>query len=661
MRKQGLTSGIAWIYICFVGSAMALPVLAFAVDKDREALDRHFRQSVRPIVRKHCGGCHNEADKKAGLNLLNYDFTIQIIRDGERWANIIELVENEQMPPPNKPRMTTAEKDTFVHNIRSYLSEALAEPDPGQVILRRLSHREYRHTIQDLIGIDVPVEKYFPADGSGGGGFDNQSKVLYLSPLLLERYYEVAQIILDSAYQDAEIWDQIVPHSYQPVFWEKMIHFLLRIVNGGHEYLVNCAKEEARKSIISFATQAYRRFLSFEEKERLIDFFAEVYTAHIGDPDAFDLSIRETYTSILISHAFLYRREVELPLDKPYPISDLELASRLSYLLWSSMPDDTLLEIAYREELHKPEALKQQVSRMLENPKSMRFAQSFVTQWLELNELENGHQVDFAKYPEYDEILRKSMISEASYFFHYILTNSKNFLDLIDSDYTFVNESLARIYGIKGIEGPDMRKVSLEDPNRGGVLGMAGVLTTTSLPLRTSPVLRGKWVLEQVLGTPPPPPPPDVPELEAAKEADTELDLRELLMLHRSSSTCYACHQKMDPIGLGLENFDAIGRWRDAYGEVLIDASGMLVSGEPFNGPAELKQILLEKKEDFAENLSRRMLSYALGRGIRFQDYLTVKKLTNYLLENDFDTEGFMYELVMSFPFRYKKSDLPEI
>jgi len=660
MKIQGSTISIICLYVCFVGSTMLLPYPTMAIDKDREALDRHFRKSVRPIIRKHCGSCHNEADKKAGLNLLNYDFTIQIIRDGERWANIIELVENEQMPPPNKPRMSTAEKDTFIYNIRSYLSEALAEPDPGQVILRRLSHREYRYTIEDLTGIDIPVEKYFPADGSGGGGFDNQSKVLYLSPLLLERYYEVAQIILDSAYQDPEVWDEIVPHSYQPALWEKMIHFFRRLINGNDEYLIKKAKTAAWKSIIPFATKAYRRFLSPEEKERLIDFFAEVYITHIGDPHAFDISIRETYTSILISHAFLYRREVELPLDRPYPISDLELASRLSYLFWSSMPDDTLLEMAYREELHKPNILKQQVSRMLNNPKSMRFAQSFVTQWLELNELENGHQVDAAKYPEFDEIMRKSMISEASYFFHHILTRSRNFLDLIDSDYTFVNESLAKIYGMKDIDGPDMRKVSLADPNRGGVLGMAGVLTTTSLPLRTSPVLRGKWVLEQVLGTPPPPPPPDVPELEAAKEAETELDLRELLMLHRSPSTCYACHQKMDPIGLGLENFDAIGRWRDAYGEGPIDASGMLASGESFNGPAELKQILLEKKKDFAENLSRRMLSYALGRGVRFQDYLTVQQLTHYLLENDFDTEGFMYELVMSFPFRYKKSDLPE-
>jgi len=655
-------SRILFAKIILYVSFFALNGALFAIDdNEREKQDKHYRQWVRPIIRQHCGSCHNEADKKAGLNLLKYDFTIQIERDGELWAEILELVEDGQMPPQNQPRLREAEMDTLFKYIEKYLSSALAEPDPGQVILRRLSHREYQHTLEDLLGVSIPVKRYFPADGSGGGGFDNQAKVLYVSPLLLEQYYEVAQMALDSVFQEQDLWGQLIQTPFTPGIWDKMIYWWEQMTKGSSNRLVAKAKEAAAPSIRSFASLAYRRFLSRDEEEKLLTFFEEVYETDPLSARHFDKSLRETFASILISHSFLYRREVELPLDKPYQISDFELASRLSYFLWSSMPDDTLLRVAYKEDLHDPDILQSQIRRMLKDPKSMRFAESFASQWLELNELEGLHTVDRNRYPQYDDVLKRAMIAEASYFFHHVITKRQNFLDLIDSDYTFVNEKLASLYRIEGIKGSQMQRVALTDPNRGGVLGMAGVLTTTSFPLRTSPVLRGKWVLEQLLGTPPPPPPPDVPELDAEKAVETELDLRELLMLHRSPSTCYACHQKMDPIGLGLENFDAIGRWRETYGTVPIDASGVLTTGETFVGPRQLKHILMDKKEDFAENLSRRMLSYALGREVRFQDHLVINELTTYLLENEFDTIGFIERVVMSFPFRYKKSDLPEV
>lgn len=323
------------------------------------------------------------------------------------------------------------------------------------------------------------------------------------------------------------------------------------------------------------------------------------------------------------------------------------------------MPDATLFNVAYREDLHDANVLKRETLRMMADPKFMRFAQSFAGQWLEVEEVLDAPKTDLEKFPELTMPLREAMYNEAVQYFYHVFTQSRNLLELIDSDYTFLNEDLARHYGIEGVKGKHMQAVLLTDRNRGGILGMGAVLTATSLPLRTSPVLRGKWVLEQVLGTPPPPPPPDVPELEAAKEqVKDELDLRALLAQHRSPSACTSCHQKMDPIGLGLENFDAIGRWRDSYGETTkVDASGVLTSGEAFTGPAQLKQILCEEREKFARNISRKMLSFALGRGVDFKDSPTMEQLTKALLENEFDSQSFMLALVNSFPFRYKKSD----
>ena len=225
-----------------------------------------------------------------------------------------------------------------------------------------------------------------------------------------------------------------------------------------------------------------------------------------------------------------------------------------------------------------------------------------------------------------------------------------------------MNEPLAAHYGMDGVEGDSMRKVHFASDTRGGVLGMAGVLTATSLPNRTSPVLRGKWVLEQMLGTPPPPPPPNVPDLEASHDtSESEVTLRLLLERHRADEACKGCHQAMDPIGLGLENFDAMGRWRTAYGEMPIDPSGVMKSGETFQGPGELRKILRSKKELFAKNFSIKMMSYALGRGIIFKDSPTVKQLQNVLLETDFDSEQFIMALVNSYPFRYKKSDTKDV
>ena len=347
----------------------------------------------------------------------------------------------------------------------------------------------------------------------------------------------------------------------------------------------------------------------------------------------------------------------------PYQISNFELASRMSFFLWSSIPDLELLNVAYREDLHDPKVLEREVKRMLRSPKSQRMGEQFAVQWLELKKLTDpSFQIDPEIFPDYTPELRDGMIKEVSTYFNYVTEETKNYLELIDSDYSFLNEDLAQLYGIPGVEGKAMRKVNFSREDRGGVLGMAGVLTATSLPTRTSPVLRGKWVLEQILGTPAPPPPPNVPELEASHDPNKPAEsLRVLLERHRSDPACQGCHEAMDAIGLGLENFDGIGRWRDSYGSEVIDPTGVLKSGEVFESPAELRKILLQKQELFAKNFSGKMLSFALGRSLGFKDSPTIKRLQQTLLESNFHSERFIVEIVKSYPFRYKKSDNQDV
>ncbi|PHN03415.1 DUF1592 domain-containing protein [Flavilitoribacter nigricans] len=619
----------------------------------------HYWDVVMPIMRKYCNQeCHNADDLKGGLNLERYDFISRIQRDGELFTSLIRLVENGEMPPENKLQMPAAEQDTLLSYIKKYLKEALAIPNPGQIPPRRLSMREYAYAIQDLTGVSLDPTEFFPKDPSGGEGFDNFARVLYLNPLLMERYLEATEYIVEEAYCNVDRWERIVPGYRQSlgtalrVWWQRVRH--------DRDISLEGPLAAAETQITDFATRAYRRILLPQEKQKLLDFFTEVYLQLPAIPERFDISMQQVFKAVLLSPNFLIRQENDRPTEDPYLVSSFEMASRLSFFLWSSIPDDTLMQAAYRDELLQPELLRVQITRMLRSPKLKRMAESFASQWLEIDKLADpSHSVDDKIFPEYSPDLGKWMQQEAVDYFYYTLTGSNNLLELIDGRYTFLNEPLAEHYGIEGIDGENMRRVQLDDPIRGGVLGMGGVLTATSLPHRTSPVLRGKWVLEKILGTPAKAPPPDVPELEEAKKTNDEMALRELLTIHRANPACQGCHQEMDDLGFALENFDAIGRWRDSYGMKLvdIDASGIMKSGEAFNGPVELKALLRSKKAQFAKSFSQKVLGFALGRGIDFKDSKTVAALSETLLENDFDASLFLTEVAMSYPFRYKLSD----
>jgi hypothetical protein len=627
---------------------------ASAADPESEIL-----KAVKPIVEKHCFSCHKESKQEGGINLENLGNESQVIREGHIWMKALKQVQSGEMPPSSKPQMSADEQNILVKGINEILAKALdkAANDPGNVVIRRLSHDEYRYSVLQLVGVDFDAKSYFPADGSGGAGFDNFSRTLFLTPLKMERYYDAADQIIEQAYAESQLWRSLVPKPYVESLWQRLVNWFMGLFskNNGAEGAAQAAEEV----ILPFASKAYRRFLKPEEKATLITLFKKVYKG-TEDQNRYDLAIKETLKAVLISPKFLYRVEDEQPMGQPFELSNFELASRLSYFLWSTLPDKELFDVAYREDLHDPAVLNKQVKRMLHDPKTKRFSESFATQWFGISKLKDNNPVDPERFPEFTPSLRQAMYGEMVEYFHYVLTQSKNFKDLLDSDYTFLNEELAKHYSIDGVKGENLRKVTLQDKIRGGVLGMGSVLTSTSLPLRTSPVLRGKWVLEEILGTPAPPPPPDAGQLDEDKAAHKNASIRDLLVLHRSKADCMSCHKKMDPIGFGLENFDPVGRWRDGYGEEPIIAWDTLSSGEVFNGPVELKKILLTKQENFARVLAGKMFTYATGRSAEFVDEPYIQKLVDNLLENNFHTEKFILELVNSYPFRYKINDKTE-
>jgi len=620
---------------------------------------KHYWRVVKPIFDENCNkACHNADDNKGGLNLNQFDFILSIQRQGEVFLKVIEHVENGTMPPEEKHPLTIMEKDTLLFYIKKYIKDALDKPDPGLITARRLSNREYEYAIQDLTGIVIKTDSLMPRDPGGGEGFDNFSGTLYITPLLMERYFQIAETVVEQMSANRELWRRHVPANRFSIF-QRIKHWWYAWIHK-QDLAYEATLEHAREAIASFATLAFRRYLNPAERDKFLEFFQEVYHSQPGESNRYESAIQEVLKAVLVSHHFLIRQEADPPLQDPYPISNFELATRISSFLWCSIPDIELLEAAYRGDLRDPELLRYQVGRMLNDPRSKRMAESFVTQWLEIDNLvQPEFEMDHALFPEFDQGLRHSMYSETVEYFYYTLSDSRNFLELLNGRYTFLNETLARHYGLSGIEGNEMRKVELDLPERGGLLGMASVLTATSLPNRTSPVLRGKWVMEKVLSTPAKPPPPNVPDLETTSEIHDELTLREALVLHREDPACYGCHQDMDDLGFALENFDAIGRWRTSYpnSAKLIDVSGSLKSGEHFQGAAELREILDSKQEQFARAISRKMLGFALGRSIQFIDSKTIEQLANVLLENKFDPVPFIEEVVLSYPFQYKKTD----
>jgi hypothetical protein len=455
------------------------------------------------------------------------------------------------------------------------------------------------------------------------------------------------------------------------VFWLELVGPLDPRTEFQAKILDSTAKldKKARTRAIfkTFASRAYRRPASTDEVERL----AKLVEKFESKGDKWENALQIGFEAVLCSPKFLFRVELDDRPDSadPHPIDDHQLASRLSYFLWSSMPDDELLALAEKKQLHQN--LDKQVRRLLKDPRSEALVDNFGMQWLQLRNLKT-FAPDPKTFPDWDEPLRLAMLKETELFLQTVMREDRSILDLIDADFTFMNERLGKHYGIvdtmgnrKGndkkvsggipLRGPEFKRVKLQGSERGGILTQASVLTVNSNPTRTSPVKRGRWVLEQILGTPPPPPPADVPELEEGDKAQTKGSLRQRMEQHRANPSCAFCHARMDPIGFAFENFNGIGQFRTKDGDFPIDPAGVLPNGQSFKGPGDLKAILKGKKDLFGRSLTEKMLTYGTGRGLEYYDRAAIDTIVAELGRNDYRFSVLVTAIVQSDPFRLRR------
>ena len=629
-----------------------------------------------PLFAENCYLCHGPLTQTAGLNLSKLMSEVPLVRNRDVWQRVIGALEVGKMPPPGAPQPSAAVRAEMLVLLRRDIDQfdySTIAKNPGFEFMRRLTHTEYDNTVRDLFGVELNVTDRFPTELTGSSGFENSSNTLFLQPSLMERYIGAAQRVVDLA---------LPAHPVGAV--QHASHELIFVVAPGDDLSEMGA---ARTVLQRYLERAYRRPPNADEVSRTLEHF----TVSRAGGLSYEGAIKQVLQAVLISPKFLLRVEAGHDGAEAFPVTDWELASRLSYFLWASMPDQELADLAALGTLSDPVTLDAQVLRMLSDKRADTLGNVFAAQWLGFHNVGTRIWLDPIDFPWCTASLMKAMRDESSLFFMSLLRDNRPIGMLIDADYTFVNEELAvTLYGMEGVSGEQMRKVMLEDPNRGGVIGHASILAVTSNYSDTSPVKRGKYVLDTLLGTPPPEPPPNVGVL-SDEVADLEnLSFREKIEMHSSNDYCRGCHKRIDPIGFSLENFDFFGKWRDNYefrqrvetaaeaDETFeyetetspepitvhiknvrrpIAATGTLPGGPEFSGPAGLKQALLEQRhDDLVRQVVSKVLTYALGRQLEYYDEPAVRKIIAALEADNYRFQTMLRTIVASYPFLYKKN-----
>lgn len=710
-----------------------------------------FKAEIRPLLLNYCGDCHGPS-KQVGLLGLKDLSQLQSHR-GELRSAVAQL-RNRTMPPAKDDQPSEEERRLLADWMERVLRVSAKEMGPyaGAVTARRLNRLEYDNTIRDLLGLKFKFSQTFPSDGGGGEGFDNNGETLYLPVILMERYLDAAEAILDEAILvpetrrtfrptdleggasprlkaggEASIFFPVpmtAPHTVtvtartnpaKPARLElkvdgiaaqrftvdngKPTELQLQLFRGSHRLTLACEEGEAELGEIGLVDkprkvtperqEAHRRLLGDvgttslagrspaarrEAAATLLLKFARLaYRAPVGPADIeknlalfdrsagrgenFETSMKLALKAVLVSPRFLFRLERDHVEPGLRAVTDHELATRLSYFLWNSMPDAELNALADAGRLNDPATLKAQLQRMLADPRSASFLKTFTEQWLGTKAV--GDTVPASPEAKdskgiYTKEIGDDLRAEALALTNHLIRDNRSLLELVSADYTFLNARLAAYYGIPGVQGDDFRRVEIADGRRGGVLGLGAVQMLTSPGTRTSPVLRGSWVLGTLLGTPVPAPPPNVPSLDnAGGNKKAKLSLREKLALHRADATCASCHNVIDPIGFSLDHYDRLGRWRDVdeKGQP-IDASGRTAEGKAFDGIAGFKRLILERKRDFARQTTAKMLGYALGRSLGDRDDGTIEGIVDQLEADGFKAQTLLEAVVLSTPFR---------
>ena len=742
------------------------------------------RTATRDLLARYCVECHNPIELTAELAIDPASLD-QIGARAEHWEKIVRKLRAESMPPED-PRPDKQGYATAAAYLEAELDEAAAaNPMPGDLpLFRRLTRTEYRNAIRDLLAVEhMPSELDFelllPADNASSG-FDNIADLLFVSPVVMERYIAAAQKISRLAVGDMRAPVMVNIHklseqlpqdervgqlsfgtrgglaveSYFPLDAEYTVdvetasaaserheielsvdgarvaiagvggpqgpagqraaeHASFRVPISAGPHLVgvtfvehsealdeglvrlrmrsrgtlpaiamatirgpfaatgpgdtpsrqrifvcrpSSVEEElpcAREILRTLARRAYRRPATETDIENLLPFYEE------GRAESnFDTGIQFALERVLVSPQFLYRIEREAAdasLGAAYAVSDVELASRLSFFLWSSIPDDELLQAAIDGTIREPHALRAQVQRMLADPRSESMVTNFAAQWLFLRDVE-AKEPDIFLFPDHDVTLMSALERETELFVDSVLRGGGSVVDLLTATHTFVNERLAKHYGIPNVQGSHFRRVELgADGRRSGLLGQGSILTVTSYSTRTSPVLRGKYVLDNLLAAPPPPPPPDVPALATEdEERGAPLTMRDAMVKHRANPACASCHTKMDPIGFALEHFDAVGRWRDDDAGKPIDTASELPDGSVVDGLEGVNALLLAKPELFVSAVTEKLMMYALGRNVQYYDAPAIRAVVRAAAANDYEFSGLVEGIVASVPFQMR-------
>lgn len=599
-----------------------------------------FNSRIAPLLNATCSDCHAGDASEGGLDLAALVREQPFVINRTHWINVIQQLKIRSMPPAGAEQPKESDRRTMV----AWLTNAIDNFDystvkqPGYEQARRLTHDEYNNTIRDLTGIDIRPADRFPADLTATSGFENSANSLFLQPITLERYIGAAEAIATEAWPD------------EPATAEQRAAWSLLLRDDS-----DLRDEAAVESVLTrFARRAYRRPVEADEIATLVSHYGRRVAQGTSPRGA----LRDVLQVMLVSPSFLIRTERDgLKVGQPFRISEWELASRLSYFLWSSMPDAELFRLAETGRLSDPEILNTTVERMLRDSKANTLGSIFASQWLGFTDLGRVRpgQID---NPWATDSLIAAMKAESAMLFNSVVKNNAPLDRLIDADYTFVNEELAKHYRMNGVRGAEMRQVSLRTSPRRGILGHGSILAVTSFPGRTSPVIRGNWILSKLLGTPPPPPPPNVSEFDERVAENRKLTQREKLEMHRQNPNCYTCHSQIDPLGFALEEFEWFGRHRPVSRGKPVDTTGQLPGGEPFKGLTGLSKTLLkERVDDLTIQLCRKMLSYALGRQLEYYDEATVQELVEKVQANDRRISALIHAIVQCDAFQMKQSE----
>ncbi|TWU55262.1 DUF1592 domain-containing protein [Rubripirellula reticaptiva] len=644
-----------------LGSFFLLTGLAFPAWSDESELALSWDRTIQPLVGRHCYHCHRDSDVSGNVNLQRDENPRMIVRNRKKWETVLQVLRSEEMPPEEGRTLKSEDREKIITFLDTQLGEIDCSTlkDPGTPAARRLTRHEYNLAVEDLTGLPIRPATNFPPEPISFG-FVGIGAATGLTPVEVNHYYAAADSVADALVLAAETDKKLSDHFFGP--YEDFDQ------DSDQAPKHKSASDRLRR----FADRAFRR----PADQSFLDGLDLIYLQSIqhSEQDAANSDItvtnderhvramRDAMSAVLMSPRFFMR--IETPpgnpgIDDPtiaeaYPVDAYDYASRLSYFLWSSPPDEELRQLAETGQLTDPVIAKQQVERMLKDRRTADgLVRGFFAQWLQFDRLPT-HQVDSTAFPEATTSMLRSMRREVERVLTEIIRKNRPITDIIDCNYTFVDTRLADFYGLTPINEPGFHRVSLSDRRRGGLVVSAALLTLQSDPARTNVPRRGNYIAGTFFGDPPPPPPPDVPELITDDENAKSVTLRELLEKHRESPQCATCHAQMDPIGFALENYDAIGRWRTEDAGQPIDPSGELPNDVKFSGPEGLKDLLLARKEDMSKALIENLMIYALGRGPREVDPCVVEDALDSLAENEDRFSSLILTITQSFPFTHR-------